>query len=145
MSTSTDSRRIVLCGGARGRHRSAKSTLVLNTHGKSANVALKVGDINERMARNLPDVLVDLLELATYIFAADQATGRGTPRDERDTWHRRFRIEVAVRCPQVWKQEAVQSALVDVVSFLSDDDFEFGFSKLDRSPDRQLYFDAVSP
>jgi hypothetical protein len=113
----------------------------LDLHSHKANVNLKVHDISQRMSAGLPDVLVDLLEVATYVFCADQATGRGTAFDTGEKWHRHFEFFIPVRQPDLWSSQAVRTALVDVLSFLSDDDYEFTFSELKKRPSEQLYFE----
>lgn len=74
--------RSVLCGGASpGTASSDASALVLDLQGAKPNVFLKIDDISEAMTRNVPDVLMDLIEVAVYAFSADQGTGRGSVRD----------------------------------------------------------------
>jgi hypothetical protein len=115
--------------------------LELDLQGPRANVCLKVAAISEAMATNVPPILLDLLELAAYVYAADQAAGRGGHSDSGEHWRRNFRFHVPVRQPEVWSGDGVSSALVDVLSFLSDDDYEFCFSQLEHEPSVQLYFD----
>ncbi len=116
--------RLVLCGGATsGAASSDASALLLDLQGANPNVFLRIDDISEAMARNVPDVLMDLVELAVYVFAADQATGRGGARDTGDRWRRSFKLHVPVRVPDLWSRESVSEALVNVLSFLSDRDF----------------------
>ncbi len=139
-------RRLVLCGGATsGAASSDASALLLDLQGANPNVFLKIDDISEAMARNVPDVLMDLVELAVYVFAADQATGRGGARDAGDRWRRSFKLHVPVRVPDLWSRESVSGALVNVLSFLSDDDYEFAFTKLEHLPPAQLYFPQLVP
>jgi len=138
--------RVVLCGGASpGAASSDAKPLVLDLQGASPNVFLKIADLSEAMARNVPDVLMDLIEVAVYVFAADQATGRGGVRDSGDAWRRRFQFHIPVRRPELWSRSDVTEALVDVLSFLSDDDYSFAFTKLDHPPAVQLYFEQLVP
>ena len=67
---------LVLCGGAAVRDITS-TRINLRLHGKSANVHLKIADIGKRLLANIPDVLIDLLEIASYIYAADSAISRG--------------------------------------------------------------------
>src|SRR5918993_4464193 len=69
--------RLVLCGGAQAPRRSGGESLSLNLHGPSSNVYLKISDISRKLLTNIPDRLVDLLEIASYIYAADSALSRG--------------------------------------------------------------------
>lgn len=139
-------RRLVHCGGATsGTASSDAGALVLDLQGANPNVFLKIDDISEAMSRNVPDVLMDLIELAVYVFAADQATGRGGARDTGDRWRRSFKLHVPVRSPELWSRGAISEALVNVLSFLSDDDYDFTFSKLEQLPSAQLYFPQLVP
>ena len=69
------SERLVLCGGA--RRAGVNSALRLALDGSLQNITLKLEDISKRLVRNVPDLLVDLVEIATYVYCADQATSRG--------------------------------------------------------------------
>lgn len=138
---------LIRCGGAvlnagltRGRK---KAPLALNLWGSKANVTLKISDISERMCANLPEALVDLIEIATYVYCADQAISRGGNGvvNYGATWRRNFRFAVPVRCPDLWTQRAVQDTLVDTLGFLSDDEYSFDFSRLSDSPSVAMYLD----
>jgi len=141
--------RLVLCGGAAAPAESSKAPqfaakpLALNLQGSGANVFLKITDISEAMIRNVPDALMDLVEIAVYVFAADQAAARGGADDDGSAWRRRFRFHIPIRCPELWSRREVTEALVDILSFLSDDDYAFTFSTLDHPPPLQLYFESV--
>jgi 7-cyano-7-deazaguanine synthase in queuosine biosynthesis len=115
---------------------------VLDLQGAKPNVFLQISALSEAMAANVPDVLTDLLDVAVYVFAADQGTSRGGARDTGERWRRKFKFHVPVRRPEIWSRPAVMEALTDVLSFVSEDSFEFVFSKLDQPPPVQLYFDS---
>ncbi len=53
----------------------------LDLHGPLANVKLSISDIARKLLVNIPDQLVDLLEIATYVYAADGAISRGGKTD----------------------------------------------------------------
>jgi hypothetical protein len=67
--------RLVLCGDA--RHAGGQSPLRLALSGRSQNITLKLEDISKKLVRNIPGLLIDLIEIATYVFCADQAISRG--------------------------------------------------------------------
>jgi hypothetical protein len=125
-------------GGALG-----KPAVSLSLRGAQSNVALKVSDISQRMVANISPVLVDLLEIATYVYCADQATMRGgsTSKDYGARWRRKFRFHIPVREPDLWSSGAVCSALRDTLAFLSDDEYEFTFSKVSEPPPVDQYLD----
>ncbi len=139
--------RLVLCGGAIAPKASAPDAkrLVLDLHGAKRNVHLKIADISQAMARSVPEALIDLLEIAVYVFAADQASGRGGARDTGDAWRRAFMFHIPVRRPDLWSRPDVTEALVDLLSFLSDDNYAFAFTKYERPAGVQLYLDKVVP
>ena len=129
--------RIILCGGlAPPGSAKEKACVPLTLWGKDPNVTLRVSDITRRMVANLDPVLVDLLEIATYVYCADQATTRGgvSSRDYGAGWRRRFQFHIPVRAPDVWSSNAVSAVLRDTLSFLSEDDYQFVFSKLGKPP-----------
>jgi hypothetical protein len=68
-------KRLILCGGA--RRPSRDSTLRLALSGPSQNITLRLEDISRMLVRNVPGLLIDLIEIATYVYCADQAISRG--------------------------------------------------------------------
>ena len=64
---------LVLCGGLEAPKVGDRTTVRLNLHGPHANVKLSISDIARKLLVNIPDRLVDLLEIATYVYAADGA------------------------------------------------------------------------
>src|SRR5215471_18827207 len=99
--------RLVLCGG--GRHAGGDSILKLSLSGRSRNVSLKVEDISKKLIRNIPDLLIDLIEIASYVFCADQATSRGGDVQQAmgADWRRDFRFIIPVRNPGHWNRRKV--------------------------------------
>ena len=134
---------VVLCGGASAAasRSERRPPVALNLQGSNANVFLRIDAISDAMARNIPEVLIDLVEIAVYAFAADQAAGRGGIRDSGESWRRHFQFHVPVRRHDLWSRAEVNEALIDVLSFLSDDDYGFVFSKLASPQPIQLYLD----
>ncbi|MCG3203341.1 MAG: 7-cyano-7-deazaguanine synthase [Gammaproteobacteria bacterium] len=136
--------RVILCGGlsassdARGI-----DTVPLSLWGKDSNVTLKVSDISQKMVANIAPALIDLLEIATYVYCADQATtrGGGSSREYGAKWRRQFRFHIPVREPDLWSSRPVRTALCDTLGFLSDDEYEFTFKKLAKPPPVDQYLD----
>lgn len=135
--------RLVICGDVEGLQESEGTGLRLNLHGSSPNVRLRISDVSKRLLANIPDDLVDLLEVASYIYAADSALSRGGKTDARmgAHWRRNFRFVIPVRLPDLWSSKPVSSALVETLSFLSDDEYEFEFQPLDNPPLGEVYFE----
>jgi 7-cyano-7-deazaguanine synthase in queuosine biosynthesis len=133
---------LVLCGGSQPRQERGKR-LDLNLHGRSPNVRLQIEDISSRLLARLPDVHVDLLEIASYVYAADSATYRGGRSDAQmgKRWRRSFHFVIPVRLPELWSSKSVTSALVETLCFLSDDQYKFEFRRLDDPPELATYFE----
>src|SRR5216684_1577854 len=138
---------LVLCGGLDRPRKGNVSRLDLNLHGTSPNVRLQIADISKRLLMNIPDVLVDLLEVASYIYAADAAISRGGKTDARmgAWWRRKFRFVIPVRQPDLWSSDPVLSALIETLSFLSEDDYELEFRPLENPPAVESYFEFPDP
>jgi hypothetical protein len=136
--------RVILCGGLRapGNARE-KATVPLSLWGVDSNVTLKVGDISQKMVANIAPVLIDLLEIATYVYCADQATTRGgrSSREYGAGWRRQFQFHIPVREPDLWSSKPVRTALCDTLGFLSDDEYAFTFKKLTKPPPVDQYLD----
>ncbi len=138
---------LVLCGGARLTSRQDTwrevKGLCLRLGDGRGDVHLRLEHLSRPLCANLPEVAVDLLELAAYVYAADQAVSRGGTRafEYGARWRRHFRFEVPVRRPDIWGRPEVADALAETLGFLADEDYEFGFSRLTNPPrlDRYLF------
>jgi len=125
---------LILCGGSRLQSNADAwrnvDTIPLSAAGSDPNVTLRISDITERMVASLPPIAADLVELATYVYCADQATRRGGTADVDygESWRRHFNFVIPVRVPDVWCSPAVSEALRTTLGFLSDDDYEFSFT-----------------
>jgi hypothetical protein len=49
----------------------------LDLGGNNPNVDLEITDISRRLSSNVPDILTDLVEIASYVYCADQALTLG--------------------------------------------------------------------
>jgi hypothetical protein len=132
---------LILCGGAAapaGRAWGNVPRVVLDAPqpGDGGNIHLRVEDITRAMVADLPDVVADLVELATYVYCADQAICRGGKAEFEygQAWRRRLRFQVPVRRPDVWGDTETQRELVRLLGFLSDDDYEFAFVRRKGAP-----------
>jgi 7-cyano-7-deazaguanine synthase in queuosine biosynthesis len=130
---------LVLCGNTKLTSRSKEwreaPTLRLALGSGKKQLHLKIHHITRKLASQLPDAAVDLLELAAYVYTADQMVSRGGPKEFEygNRFRRHFRFEVPVRCPDMWSSSTLRQQLVATLGFLSDDDYEFEFVKLDKN------------
>jgi hypothetical protein len=128
------------CGVSTPSHADA---IAMNVHGKGKNVNLRVDYITRTMVGNVPDLLIDLLEVAAYVYCADQRLKRGSLQltNFGESWRRSLRFSIPVRLPEVWQQDLIQSLLADTLGFLSDDSYSFEFRKAtDPFQPRDVYF-----
>jgi hypothetical protein len=134
---------LVLCGSATSQDHLGPGVLELRLHGPAPNVRLQIQDIGNQHVANIPDELVDLLEVASYVYAADSAIPRGGKTDAQmgAHWRRKLRFVIAVRCPELWLSTTVSSAFIDTLSFLSDDYYVFEFRSLDERPAVESYLE----
>lgn len=124
--------RAILCGGAGGGglpFPDLNPVRLDPPDAEGANTRLKIEDVRRAMVRDVPPAFLDLLEIAVYVYVADQAVKRGTPKavDLGDTWHRRLFFRVPVRNPDLWAGGPVRDALTTLLGFLSDDEYLFEF------------------
>jgi len=115
------------CGGQTTGDNDA---IVLDVQGEARNVNLRVDYITRGMLGNVPDLLADLLEIAAYVFCADQRASRGSDKlkEYGNHWRRDLQFNIPVRCPDVWSDTQVQKELCDTLGFLSDDAYTFEFT-----------------
>jgi 7-cyano-7-deazaguanine synthase in queuosine biosynthesis len=137
--------RLVLCGGIeRERLKGEPPPIRLAVEGLHKNVHHTLDELSARMTGDPPDVMSDLFEIASYVFSADQVVTRGDATDDGTNWRRRFEFHVPVRRIDVWSRPEVTTALVDLLSFLSDDAYAFKFVKSPR-PAPRFFLDHIGP
>lgn len=133
----TSDARLILCGEAAGdRPPGTKDVLRLRNTGSHRNVHLQIDDISRTLATDVPPQLIDLVEIATFVYVADQnfTRGGGDVDDMGENWRRRFHFELPVRCLDLWRREDVSTALRDVLSFLSEDEYILVFREYKKPP-----------
>lgn len=124
--------RLVICGGLPARASGKEDVLELDvkaSEGAGSRVNLKLGDLSVRMVEDVPHVLTDLIEIAAYVYCADQFTRRGgeTMSDMGRDWFRRFRFRIPVRRIDLWQRADIRESLIETLASLSDDHFDFDF------------------
>lgn len=129
--------RLVLCGGAASAGTAPRNALRLAIYGPEPNVHFRLEELRRDLWREIPPVLRDLLDLAAYVYTADQAVPRaGGGRLDGDEvgegWRRTFRFRVPVRELGRWRSDPVLTELISVLSFASEDTYEFEFVSLER-------------
>ena len=122
-----------------------KEPLRLQLLGEHQNIILKIEDIRARFIANIEDVFVDLLEIASYVYCADQVVPRGGRTDPNmgANWRRHLRFHIPVRRPDVWASPEISQSLVSTLDFLSDDNYSFSFKKLENPPPFEQYLEGM--
>lgn len=133
--------RLILCGGV-PLPRAVPAGLrpvELHIYGSAPNVYVRFEDLRRQLWKPLTPVFRDLLEVAAYVFAADQAVTRadGGRLDGDEVgagWRRSLRFRIPVRQPDLWNSPPVRDALVAVLSFASEDEYAFEFVAHRKEP-----------
>jgi hypothetical protein len=136
--------RVILCGPlSRGPDPGADAPPVRLRLWDEPNVNLRIEDVREAMYHPVPPAFLDLLDVAAYVYAADQAVGRGGAgvTDYGARWRRDFVFRVPVRDPALWRSPRVYDPLVSVLGFLTDDDYRFEFEPLTEDRPQRGYFE----
>ena len=90
---------------------------------------------------HLPDRILDLLEIAAYVFAADRSTSRGAKDAvEFHAWSRLMHFVIRVRDYSFWNHPKIKKKLSDVLVFMTGDrEYTFEFAPGHRTPPTSLF------
>jgi 7-cyano-7-deazaguanine synthase in queuosine biosynthesis len=118
------------CGGVAALPSIGGEHRTLDVQGPARNINLRIDDISKALVSDIPDVLLDLLEVAAYVYCADQQTRRGSEylTDYGSDWRREMVFRIPVRSPGVWQSTDVREGLAELLGFLSDDHYTFEFA-----------------
>jgi len=138
--------RLVICGDVRvpsdDPRRDGRKELILSTHGQNKNVYLRLEDVAKVFLEHLTPRLTDLVEIASYVYAADTAVVRGTGWSRssgQEAWERDFHFIIPVRDKDFWCARDTSVLLSTILGFLSDDRFHFDFCGDMETDPRQEY------
>ncbi|MBY0457881.1 MAG: hypothetical protein K2V38_11125, partial [Gemmataceae bacterium] len=128
---------LVLCSGAQAAGARPRNAVALHAYGPNANVNFKLEHLRRSLWALIPPVLRDLLDVAVYVYAADQAVTRGNGGrliggEVGAGWRRALRVRVPVRQPDLWNTPAVRGALEDALRFATEDEWAFEFTGLTK-------------
>ena len=113
----------------------------INHLGSNSDLNLRIENISHAVLQDVGQRAADFVRIASYIYAADQSLSRGGPTDIYGKhWRRDLSFAIPVQDVDFWNQEQVRSQLVEVLSFLTEDNCLFEFTQLSTS-NMQLVFD----
>jgi len=96
---------------------------------RKSKIYLDIDTITEKMVQDLPDVMQDLLRVATYVYVGDQIISRGGKKsfDYGKKWHRCLNFKMPVREYEIWSDPDIKGLLEEALSFASGDTYTFDF------------------
>lgn len=140
--------RLVLCSKAINPNlpEDADRTVVsLDALGHDSNVNIKLPDIARVLSRTVPRRMMDLIELAAYVYTADAATRRGADwRGGEEPWARDLKFVIPIRDVEFWNRADVKASLVRLLTYLSDDKYDFEFPPLTQVREVQEYLELAN-
>lgn len=133
--------RIAVNGAPVGKGQDWLHLEYLKSHGPNKrNVHIALPRFVERIGHLSPRLL-DLVELACYVYAADRYTSRGSKSAvEYQSWSRNFLIHMKVRDVEFWEQPKTQALLSGALVFLTGDaEYKFKFFPGHDTPQAHLW------
>ena len=139
---SSPSKHIFLCNGAT---LSAPVSEDIIEHkfdylGDESNVTIKLAEFVQDVS-HLPEIILDLLEIAGYVFAADRSAVRGN-KDllEYHRWGRFMQFVIKVRKDEFWNREEIKNILSQALTFMTGDrEYKFEFQPGHQTPPQSLF------
>lgn len=117
--------------------------LEVNQYGPRPNLRLELWNVSHRLLTTLRPLGRDLLDIAAFVYHADNSVRRGTIRNVfNEDWVRDFSFMLPVRKPEVWREQSIISTLGTMLEFLTEDRFEFTVAQREPVPE-QLAFKAI--
>lgn len=118
--------RRVVVGGAAGLQR---DDLPVRINGTDPTFRIGADHLGEALPRVEAPRVLDLIDIASAVFAADSSLRRGASSrpDLGAGWYRHLRFVIGVRDRQFWMRQDVDEALCEAISFLTGDQVSFDF------------------
>ena len=136
----------VNCGEACVDHKCSASEINL-LHKDIGDIAQNITIGYSRFLRDadvLPPKILDLLQIAAYVFCSDRMASRGNRRNvDYNSWSRSFEFFIPVLNLDFWNDPKIKSALNEALTFMTGDrNYEFTFLHTNNNPaeiqDKQL-------
>lgn len=141
--------RLFLCSGIqiseKDKRKENRHVVELDSLGDNPNVNIRLEKIANIFNQHFSPRLVDLLEIASYVFSADSATQRGEgfiDNSSTEKWERDFYFVIPVRDIDFWQSSKVIDLLTKIVDFTSNDKNQFDFIKLKKERITEEYLEC---
>ena len=129
----------ILCGVQ--LHDRSGDALRLAIDGDKPNVFQRIEDMYETLFYEIEPIFHDLVDIATYVYAADQSVSRQSRDNGGSGWRRQLNFTIPVRCVERWKRPDLTGGLIDALSFLSEDTYDFEFVRYTKPKPWQKLID----
>ncbi len=124
----------IVCGDASPQIPGTAKAVHLHIYGNEDEhkITLEIDELRKELFKEVPSRFRDLLDIAAYVYTADQAIVRGARDCDTfgSNWRRDLRFHVPVRDLDFWRSDRVHDCLTKTIGFLSDDQYAFDFIKL---------------
>lgn len=122
---------LILCGGAPKCKQDGGKVHELCLGKNKDMINLDVDALTKKMVEEIPSVMHDLLEIATYVYVGDQLISRGGEKsfDYGNKWHRVLRYRIPVCEYGVWSDDTVTELLQEALSVAAGETYRFEFVK----------------
>jgi len=120
----------ILCGGVDTPKQMPNDSIIrLDVQGDNKSVELKIESISEAVLKNIPDAVFDMLEIAAYVYCADQQIRRGSEflTDYGKDWRRLMNFIIPVRNLKLWSSAELRENLEETLGFLAGEPYSFKF------------------
>ena len=84
-------------------------------------------------------LFADWIEIALAAYFADRVSLRDSRKYHRERWKRRISLTLPVRQIVFWQRPSIKAQIVELLNFLTDDDWEFHFVSM---PEKDRHYDS---
>ncbi len=127
-----EKKHLILCGDVPREVPDGQNRRELCLGKEADQINLDIEALNKKVVQELPPLLRDLLDIATYVYVGDQIIARGGQKsfDYGGRWHRRMTFRIAVRDNRTWADPGITDLLEETLSVASGNTFRFEFHPL---------------
>ena len=129
MAANSESKFLILCDGIKKQPNADQIVHEIQLGEGKDKVRLRSDTIKEMTLKNVSPAMLDLLEIATFVYVAGQLTRRGGQKelDYGAKWYRQFDIVVPVREKDIWLEN--KDLLEELLEFVAGSKYNFFFEQ----------------